>query len=324
MSSLKNLTSSLLLLLSLLHCNNSFTTHQKAEQPHSIWSAEWSSSGKNYVVGGDDSTIWVYNANDRKLAKKFKLNAAVRAFAWHPTENLVAVATSKGIELLDLTKNKFTVVPGLLTGGRGIDWNKDGTLLAIADGYGKIKIINRNNEVIKSISKHNTNSYMALDWHPHKDILLVSSDEILLYDISGKLLKMIKHRKEQTGVLSVTWHPTGNFFVSGDYGHENEGTPTLLQFWKEDGTLIKSISGHHKEIRNLRWSPDGTKLASAADALRIWSINGDLLAEGTSKANLWGLAWNPNGQQIVTGTFANGFIQVWDDNAKPIPSAKEK
>lgn len=323
MSSLTNLTSFLPLLFLLLNCNSSFKAQQKIDLPHSIWSAEWSSNGKYYVIGGDDSTIWLYHPNDSKPAKKIKISAAVRAFAWHPTENLVAVATSRGIELLDVSNNRLTTIPGLLTGGRGIDWNKDGTLLALADGFGKIKIINRNNEIVKSISKHNTNSYMSLDWHPHKDILLVSSDEILLYDLSGKQLKMIKHRKEQTGVLSVSWHPSGDFFVSGDYGHENEGVPTLLQFWKEDGTFIKSVSGHQKEIRNLRWNADGTKLATAADALRIWSINGKLLAEGKSNASLWGLAWNPNGKQIVTGTFANGVIQVWDDTAKPILLSKE-
>ena len=74
-------------------------------------------------------------------------------------------------------------------------------------------------------------------------------------------------REQYTGILTVKWHPSGKFFASGDYGHEKEGKPTLLQYWKEDGTKHKEMNGHHEEIRNLRWSADGKYVATAADAI---------------------------------------------------------
>ena len=132
---------------------------------------------------------------------------------------------------------------------------------------------------------------------------------------TGKQLALIFHRNESTAVLSVKWHPSGEFFASGDYGHEKEGIPTLLQFWKKDGSPLKTISGHHAGIRNLRWSSDGKKLATASDSLRIWSEDGMLLNAGHSDANIWGLAWSRDCKNILTGCFKTGTIQVWDANA---------
>ena len=155
-----------------------------------------------------------------------------------------------------------------------------------------------------------------MDWHPSKNIIVTGSDEIILFDTAGTQLKLINHRKEQTGVLSVKWHPSGEFFVSGDYGHEKEGKPTYLQFWKADGTLIKTITGHHSEIRNVSWDKSGNLLATASDVLRIYNKHGELVSTGTPTGyNLWGIDWNKNNDLIITSAF-EGNIDLWTNNGK--------
>jgi WD40 repeat protein len=88
------------------------------------------------------------------------------------------------------------------------------------------------------------------------------------------MLQNIKHRNEETIILAVQWHPGGTFFATGDYGHKEEGIESLLQFWNEDGVLIKSLKGSKAEYRNIRWNKDGTLLATASDGLRLWSEDG--------------------------------------------------
>lgn len=285
-------------------------------QPSGIWAAEWSPDGKYIALGGDDSTLWLYNASDYSVYRTYKLNSMLRGLSWHPKDKLLAIASLKGVQILDLQSGQLTTVPGLKTGGRGIGWNHTGQLLALADAAGVVQIMDRHGKIIRSIKKHNNHSYLSVDWHPSKDILVAASDEIILFDASGRQLNMFTHRPEQTGILSVRWHPSGEFFASGDYGHENEGKPTLLQFWKEDGTLIKSMSGHHEEIRNLRWNRDGSLLATASDALRIWQKDGKLLYTGTCGSVLWGVAWSRDSRFIVTGSFADGAVKLWDDHAR--------
>lgn len=300
--------------------NKGNTTHSddpvSTKQPKGIWAAEWSPDGKFIALGGDDSTLWLYKAGEYNVYKTYKLNSGLRGLSWHPKEKLLAIANMKGIQMLDLNTGQLTTIPGLTTGGRGISWHPKGQMLALADGRGIVQIMDKTGRVIRSITKHNNHSYLSIDWHPTKDIVVTASDEIILFDTSGRQLNMFRHRPEHTGILSVKWHPSGEFFASGDYGHENEGKPTLLQFWKEDGTLIKSMSGHHEEIRNLRWNHDGSLLATASDALRIWQKDGRLLHTGTCGEVLWGIAWSKDNRFIVTGSFADGAVKLWDNQAK--------
>ncbi|MFZ6023394.1 MAG: hypothetical protein ACOYVG_02950 [Bacteroidota bacterium] len=91
-----------------------------------------------------------------------------------------------------------------------------------------------------------------------------------------KKIVTLKHREEPTGILSVEWHPSGNFFVSGDYGHDGEAVHSLLQYWTPEGKLFKTSKGSKMEYRDLQWNQDGTLLATASDKLRIWTKEGEL------------------------------------------------
>ena len=288
------------------------------KSPQAIWAAEWSNDGKYIAVGGDDSTIWVYKSTDHLFYRKYKANSMVKGLSWHPKENLLAIANMKGVQLLDMKTETITTAPDISTGGRAIAWNFSGELLGFADGIGMVRILDRNGKIIRSIPKHDRKSYLSIHWHPSENIIVTGGDEIILFDTSGRQLNMFKVRDQYTGILSVRWHPSGKFFASGDYGHENEGKPTLLQFWKMDGTLIKEMKGHHQEIRNLRWSNNGRFLATAADALRIWSSNGELLHTGSSEVNIWGVAWSSDDKFIVTGNYSNGRVKLWSNQARLI------
>ncbi|NJM90681.1 MAG: hypothetical protein HC847_29760 [Hydrococcus sp. RU_2_2] len=162
-----------------------------------------------------------------------------------------------------------------------------------------------------------------MDWHPNKNIIVVSGDDIRIVDTTGTTLKVIRHREENNGVLSVRWHPSGNFFVTGDYGHHHEGVETLLQFWREDGSLIKTILGSKSGIRNLEWDTGGKYLATASDRLRIWDIDGRLLHEAKEGESFWGIAWNDKGDSILTATFS-GSIMLWTKEGKLLKIINEQ
>ena len=298
-------------------CSGRIVNHHHGRSK-GIWTIEWSPNGKWIAVGGDDSTVRFYNGDTYSLKQIHAVKSMVRAVSWHPNEDLLAIATNDGVILFQVETGKTKTITNLKDGGRGIGWNHNGELLALADGYGVIQLMHKDGRLIRSIPSPDKKSYLSLDWHPTKELMATGGDDIRIFDTTGKKLYQVKHRTEETGVLTIDWHPKGLMFASGDYGHELEAIPTLLQFWTDTGGLIKTMKGSLLEYRNIRWNNSGTRLATASDVLRIWSEEGRLLYTGTPGAELWGLSWSPDGERIITGSYSDGSIKVWTKEAKLI------
>jgi len=284
-----------------------------------LWTVDWSSDGKMIAVGGNVDTLKIYKAKNLDLIKSFPIANTITCATWHPTKNMLAVGTQGSSDkpfIIDVETGKKKELSGISPdGARGVDWNHTGEYLAIADNDGQISIFDIYGRFIKKINHENTKGITAIDWHPKKNIFLTVGDKIRIFDIDGTLLKTIAHRKEGTLLLSVAWHPSGSFFATGDYGEDENGYPSLLQFWSENGDLLMTNAISKGEYRNIRWNRKGTKLATASDALRIWDIKSNLLTEGLSDDYLWGLSWHKKGNRIVTSS-KNQEVVIWDSKAR--------
>jgi WD40 repeat protein len=290
-----------------------------------LWTVDISHDDKYIALGGDDSLLRIFNI-DLKLYKSVKTETKgmIRAVSWHPKENLLAIASRNGIWIFDPETGKETMLEGNYNGSRTSAWNYNGEMLAAAAGSGKIWIWDKKGKLLRTIQKTDENGaadkkdFLGLDWHPSKNIITTVGDEIRIFDTSGKQLNVFKHRQQQAGLLTVKWHPSGNFFVTGDYGHPKEGILTLLQFWQPDGKLIKEWNGSKLEFRNIRWNKEGTYLATASDELRIWTSSGQLLYTGKQDLDvtLWGVDWMSDSKKIITVTYDRGNIQLWNEKAK--------
>lgn len=288
---------------------------EKAIQAPILWTLDWSPNGKLYAIGGDDKLLRIYNAKDFKLSKTYDLGSAIQCLDWNETGNILAVALDDNhVQLLNIETGQFLKLKET-TGSRGLAWNHTGELLAVGDYNGTLQIYSKEGKLLKSIKKDNSKTYLSVDWHPKKNILLTGGDKIRIFDTSGSLLQSIKHRTEETIILTVKWHPSGTYFATGDYGHKEEGIESLLQFWKADGKIIKSLSGSKAEYRNIRWNKNGTLLATASDAMRLWTNDGQLLYSGQSENLLWGIDWDSQSKNIIT-TSEKGNINLWSDKAE--------
>ena len=320
---LKKLLSYQIIGVLLIITQSSCGQNIKSTAGKGLWTVDISHDDKYIALGGDDSLLRIF-AGDLKLFKAVKLNEMIRAVNWHPKENVLAISTRNNSWIMDPETGKEIQLEGDHKGSRTIAWNHNGEMLAAAAGSGVLWVWNKNGKLLRRIQKADENGtpdkrdFLGLDWHPSKNILTTVGDEIRIFDTSGKQLNVFKHRSQLAGLLTVKWHPSGEFFVTGDYGHPNEGIPTLLQFWQPDGKLIKEWNESKMEFRNIRWNKQGTHLATASDALRVWTKEGQLLYTGKQVGNsvLWGVDWASNSKKIVTVSFDSGNIQLWDDKAK--------
>jgi WD40 repeat protein len=306
----------ILVFILLILTKQSVQAQQSAS--YGLWTLDISHDDKYIATGGDDSLLKIYT-NDFRLQVEIKLEkfGMIRHLAWHPKENLLGVTTRHSTFFLNPETRKDMPLEGNPGGARASGWNYTGELFAAASGSGQLWIWNRQGKLLHKTQKKDRKDFLALDWHPSKNILVTVGDEIRIYDTSGHQLNMFPHRKQLAGILTVKWHPSGDFFVTGDYGHPAEGVKTLLQFWKPDGTLIKEWSGSKHEFRYIRWNKQGTLLATGSDALRIWSDQGELLYTGeTDGHTLWGVDWVSDSAKIITASFGKGDVKVWDSKAK--------
>jgi WD40 repeat protein len=297
------------------------TSGQNTLTKEILWTTDWSPNGKYIAIGGNVDTLKIYCESNLKPYKSLPIKNTITRVKWHPTKNIIAVSTQNSeakTSIINLDNNEKIGLNGISPdGARGIDWNYTGEYLAVADNEGQILIYNIKGELIRKFvnQSNSTKSITAIDWHPKKNILTTVTDKIRFYDIEGNLLKSIKHRPEDVMLLSVAWHNSGDFFVTGDYGDDKN--KSLLQYWNEQGELIKSIDISKGEYRNLAWNSKGNKLASASDALRIWDTKGNLISVGNSKDYLWGVSWNELGSRIITSSMEQRII-LWNKKAKRI------
>lgn len=284
-----------------------------------LWTADWSPNGKLVAIGGNVGTLKIYDAKTFEVKTSFPVNNTITRVTWHPSKNLLGVATQLSDEkcfILNLDTDEKIVLKGVSPdGARGMDWSGNGELLAVGDNDGTILIFNTKGELIHRFINNSTKGITGLDWNPTNDELVVISDEIYLFKSNGTLLKTIKHRPEKVMMLSVAWHPSGAFFVTGDYGDSVD--KSLLQYWDSAGNLILTKEGSVGEYRNLSWNRKGTKLASASESLRIWDQKGTLLSEGKSNEYLWGITWNKKGNRILTTNLKQGIV-LWNEKAKVV------
>lgn len=295
------------------------TFGQNTEKKEILWAADWSPNGKYIALGGNIDTLKIYKKGSLNIHLTLPVRNTITNITWHPYLNIIAVSTQMSDEKCFIfnveTKEKIELIGISSEGARGIGWNYTGEYLGVADNSGQILIYEVRGHLIRKFVNEYTKSITALDWHPKKNIITTVGDKIRFFDIEGNLLQSVKHRQEDVLLLSIAWHKSGDFFVTGDYGDKNN--LPLLQYWNNQCELLQTIDIGQSEYRNLAWNPKGDRLASASDALRIWDIQGNLLSTGISKDDLWGVAWNEKGNRIVTSS-QEQKITLWNNKGKII------
>lgn len=292
---------------------------QSAHAAGILWSVDWSADGKLYVVGGENTWLFDANTHERHSVPSFESIKSARKVRWHPSGKLLAVS-SRDVDataIHDISSGKKILLK-TVEGTRGIAWSPDGDRLATAGNDGSLQIWDSTGELLHTSRQEKARSLTGVAWHPADDKILSVGDYITLYDASGTILKQMRHRPEAKApclLLCVEWHPSGEFFVVGDYGNHDTGELPVIQFWSADFKLLETITAADPApFRNISWNRSGSFLASAGGGLGIWSRRGELQYVGKSPDHLWGVRWSPDGNQVVTSSI-EGRVTLWSASA---------
>ena len=238
-----------------------------------------------------------FSLNQRKIS--------IKPYKELPAPNLI---DDFYLNLLDWSsKNQIAVG----CGSSVVLWNNNKTQSETLFTYEIIEESNaQNNE--------NRQKYVSsLIWSEEGDRLAVgnSCGAVELYDINRKeLISSFKGHSDRVGVVS--WNR--NIISSGskDYTIITRD----IRCKDNDENIIRKFLGHQQEVCGLKWSFDGSQLASGGNDnnLMVWSLhsNKPLMCNNDHIAAVKAIAWSPHQHNILAsgGGTADRTIRFWNTN----------
>jgi len=180
-----------------------------------------------------------------------------------------------------------------------------------------VLIFNNNNSQSSKLfeyGNHSLDKYVSsLIWNDAGDKLAVGNSEgcVEIYDINrAKKISSFNSHHERVGV--VAWN--GNIISSGSKDC------SIINKDIRCKTTISKFLGHKQEICGLKWSYDGTQLASGSNdnLLMVWNLHSlkPVMSKNEHIAAVKALAWSPHKHNILAtgGGTADKSIRIWNTN----------
>ena len=204
-----------------------------------------------------------------------------------------------------------------------VEWSNDGKWLAVGMTNSELVIFNEQGEPlfmrlffeldvsITKVSFNNISNILAVSF---------SSGAISFVELmNGEEWMDVGEIYNSTGVEAIAWSPTNSQLLA--YG-AYDGL-VRLHHYGENVDDVEWKQEHEDWIRDLTWSPDGTRVVSASDdgSAIIWSVDkGEVLHKMEGHDDyVRTVDWHPNGHEIITGSDDQLMI-TWDTLGQRIGS----
>jgi WD40 repeat protein len=297
--------------------------------PHEMHIAN--SGQASFSIDGDLLATRSRGANGTPSIKVWKISTAhilaefpcgrrlITALAFSPNKQQLAAFTFEGVRVWDISSKELRydlpVAPsqGDLYSHGAVKFSPDGSLLAVGDGDGSVRLVNMASGMVSASFKASTvNGVFALAFSPNGCVLVAGAAYydplVTVWDVpNGTNVCVLQGHKGFIGSLAFSADGKTLASASGDATIKLWNTTT----WKEEETLL----GHADEVWSVSFSIDGKKLVSSGrdGAVHIWSVSKQRPSHESLSVSGVEPAWDCSPDSTTLAVAGrDGSISLWD------------
>lgn len=227
----------------------------------------------------------------------------VRAVSWSPDGTRIATGSAdKTARIWKADGTLVSQLRGHTDAVTDVAWSRDGKLLATCGRDATVRLWNADGSA-GPVIRGGEAPFSCVAFNREGTRLVAGDDDRLvrIWKIDGTLVARCEGHRGS--LLSVDWSPDGKRVASACAGFVPEGEPgnpvAAVRIWDENGRFLQSLDGHNGPIHSVRFSPDGSKIATSSTdfTTRVWSIDGKLL--GRVRGEKGGvIRWAPDNRRV--------------------------
>ena len=194
-------------------------------------------------------------------------------------------------------------------------FSADGSLVAIESDDGRwVKVLDvAKDRVITTVTFEQP---LAVAISPDGSKLAVGTEatpDISVHDVaSGDELRVLRGGEDIPG--AVAWSPDGRRIAGTNY----DGTARIWD--ARTGALESTLFGHTHVVRDVGWAHDSSRLVTGSfdGTTKVWRVGEggaqelQSLASSDTADGVVGVAFSPDGRQVIAGDSEVGAVSIWD------------
>jgi WD40 repeat protein len=271
----------------------------------------FSPDGEALATAGRDGIVQLWNVETAQLTQSFRHGSTLQSVAFRPDGTILASTGSGGtIKLWDPTTGQLLAsLTGHTRVVRSLAFSSDGSRLASASIDDSIRLWDVEAKSTLTELRGHLSGVNAVAFALHDRVLVSAS-----HDRTIRLWELTQQERRPSQAIEGHRYPVSTMALSRDGKtlataggvFTASGDNELLLWDLEEARVRASLVGHTDYIHDIKFSPDGSILASASrdKTIKLWDAQtGNLLRTIGGHAEwVLSLAFSPDGTRLASGS----------------------